>query len=51
VVHGGIMAVQALVDPMEHGHLPGDVAALFLVAAVLGYLTPRGVTAGARSVA
>ena len=45
LVHGGIMAVQALVDPMEHGHLPGDVAALFLVAAVLGYLTPRGVGA------
>ena len=41
VVHGGIMTVQALVDPSEHGHLPGDVAALFLVAAVLGYLTPR----------
>src|SRR5262245_12584594 len=51
VVHGGIMAVQALVDPMEHGHLPGDVAALFLVAAVLGYLTPRGVTVRAGSVA
>jgi hypothetical protein len=53
VVHGGIMAVQALVDPMEHGHLPGDVAGLFVVAAVLGYLTPRGVTAHAerRSVA
>src|SRR5262245_50064290 len=48
VVHGGIMAVQALVDPAEHGHLPGDVAALFLVAAVLGSLTPRGVTARAR---
>jgi len=44
VVHGGIMAVQAIVDPMERGHLPGDVAALFLVAAVLGLLTPRGVT-------
>jgi hypothetical protein len=42
VVHGGIMAVQAVVDPAEHGHLPGDVAALFLVAGVLGYLTPRG---------
>jgi hypothetical protein len=48
VVHGGIMAVQALVDPMEHGHLPGDVAALFLVAGVLGYLTPRGVGARQR---
>jgi FtsH-binding integral membrane protein len=44
VVHGGIMAVQAVVDPTEHGHLPGDVAALFLVAGVLAYLTPRGVT-------
>ena len=48
VVHGGIMAVQASVDPMEHGHLPGDVAALFLVAVVLGALTPRGVTLRAR---
>ena len=41
VVHGGIMTVQAIVDPAEHGHLPGDVAALFLVAIVLGILTPR----------
>jgi hypothetical protein len=32
------MAVQAIVDPAEHGHLPGDVAALFLVAIVLGVL-------------
>jgi len=48
VVHGGIMAVQAIADPMERGHLPGDVAALFLVAAVLGALTPRGVTARVR---
>jgi len=48
VVHGGIMAVQAVVDPAEHGHLPGDVAALFLVAIVLGALTPRGVLAQAR---
>jgi len=42
VVHGGIMAVQAIVDPAERGHLPGDVAALFLAAAVLAWLTPRG---------
>ncbi len=41
VVHAGIMAVQALVDPAERGHLPGDVAALLLVAGVLGALTPR----------
>jgi len=48
VVHGGIMAVQAIVDPMEHAHLPGDVAALFVVAGVLAALTPRGVVARAR---
>lgn len=48
VAHCGIMAVQALADPMERGHLPGDVAALFLVATVLGVLTPRGVTARLR---
>jgi hypothetical protein len=41
IVHGGIMAVQAVVDSHEHGHLAGDVPALFVVAAVLGYLTPR----------
>jgi len=43
-VHGGIMAVQAIVDPAERGHLPGDVLALLLVAVVLAILTPRGVT-------
>ncbi len=47
LVHGGIMAVQALVDPAERGHLPGDVAALLLVAIVLAVLTPRGVVAHA----
>jgi hypothetical protein len=41
VVHGGIMAVQAVVDPTEHGHLVGDVPALLLIAAVLAVLTPR----------
>ena len=40
VVHGGIMAVQAIGDDMERGHLVGDVPALFLVAAVLWYLSP-----------
>lgn len=40
-VHGGIMAVQAMVDPAERGHLLGDVPALLLVAIVLGVLTPR----------
>ena len=44
VVHGGIMAVQALADPTEHGHLVGDVPALFIVAATLAVLTPRKAT-------
>ena len=51
LVHGGIMAVQALVDPAERGHLLGDVPGLFLVAGVLAALTPRGVVARARSAA
>ena len=34
--------------PEPHGHLPGDVAALFFVALVLGWLTPRGVVPHAR---
>lgn len=40
VVHAVIMAVQAIGDPAERGHLVGDVPALLLVAAVLGYLGP-----------
>ncbi|NGX43218.1 MAG: hypothetical protein K940chlam7_01510 [Chlamydiae bacterium] len=42
VVHGAIMAVQAIVDPADLAHLYGDVPALFLVAIVLGLLMPRG---------
>ena len=45
LVHGAIMAVQAVVDPAERGHLPGDVAALFLVAA--GVEEPENHDAGA----
>jgi hypothetical protein len=40
-VHGGIMAVQALTQPGQMGHLVGDVPALFIVAAALAILTPR----------
>ena len=43
VVHGLIMAVQAVIDPAERGHLLGDVPALLLVAIVLGFLAPREV--------
>ena len=47
LVHGAIMAVQAAVDTSERGHLAGDVPALFIAAALLAYLTPRGVTTSA----
>ncbi|WP_448265886.1 hypothetical protein [Nostoc sp. DSM 114159] len=30
-------------DPVEQGHLFGDVPALFLVAIILGFLAPRKV--------
>ena len=42
VVHGAIMAAQALVDPADRINLLGDVAGLFLVAVVLCFLMPRG---------
>jgi len=35
------MAVQALGEPMERGHLIADVPALFLIAIVLAALMPR----------
>ncbi|HEU4438928.1 MAG TPA: DUF6632 domain-containing protein [Methylomirabilota bacterium] len=41
VVHAVIMALQAFQDPMERGHLAGDVPALLVVAIVLAALTPR----------
>ncbi len=41
VVHAAIMAVQAIGDQHEHGHLVGDVPALLLVAGVLWFLSPR----------
>ena len=42
VVHGAIMALQALDDSAERGHLLGDVPALFLIAVVLGVLMQMG---------
>lgn len=44
IVHAAIMALQAMGDGMEHGHLIGDVPALLLVAAVLWYLMPPRVS-------
>ena len=43
LVHAGIMDVQAVNAPAEHGHLLGDIPALILVAILLAVLTPRGV--------
>lgn len=37
-VHASIMLFQGLTDPLERGHLIGDVPALFAVAATLGLL-------------
>jgi hypothetical protein len=41
VVHGGIMAAQALADPRHIHHLLGDVLTLFAIAIALGVLMPR----------
>ena len=46
VVHAGIMAVQAINMPAEHGHLFGDVPALILGAVVLAILMPRRAAVG-----
>jgi hypothetical protein len=48
LVHGTIMGVQAILDPVERVHLVGDVAALWLVVILLGWLTPRGLVAQKR---
>jgi hypothetical protein len=41
IVHAGIMAIQALTNPQNAGHLIGDIPALLIIAAVLAILTPR----------
>lgn len=40
-VHGAIMAVQAVTQPGQLGHLAGDVPALLIAAVALAILTPR----------
>ncbi|MFI5058052.1 MAG: DUF6632 domain-containing protein [Candidatus Acidiferrales bacterium] len=42
LVHAGIMTVQAINAPSEHGHLLGDIPALAIVAVLLAAFTPRG---------
>lgn len=41
VAHGGIMAVQSFDGAHNMGHLYGDVLVLFVIAAVLAFLTPH----------
>jgi hypothetical protein len=41
IVHGGIMAIQAIVYPEHLGHLFGDVPVLLITAALFSWLTPR----------
>lgn len=41
VAHGATMAVQSFANAQHFSHLYGDVPALFIVAAVLGWLSPR----------
>lgn len=40
IVHGAVMAVQSVLNPMHIHHLYGDVPALFIIAAVLAFLSP-----------
>ncbi len=40
-VHGAVMAVQAMQNPMHVHHLYGDVPGLFVIAAVLALLSPE----------
>ena len=40
LVHAAIMAVQTFRNPSEHGHLLGDIPALFIVGVVLIALLP-----------
>ena len=51
LVHGAIMAVQALTQPEQMGHLVGDVPALLMVAVALAVVAPRGGSAPAMATA
>ena len=41
IVHGAVMAVQSVLNPMHVHHMYGDVLALFVIAAVLAFLSPE----------
>lgn len=40
IVHGAVMAVQSILNPMHIQHLYGDVPGLFIIAAALAFLSP-----------
>ena len=40
IVHGAVMSIQSMLNPMHVHHLYGDVPALFIIAAVLAFLSP-----------
>jgi hypothetical protein len=44
IVHGGTMAIQSMVNTEHWAHLYGDVPALFIAAALLGWLSPQAFT-------
>lgn len=41
VAHAVVMTYSAIIDPLERGHLVGDIPALVIVALVFGILMPR----------
>ena len=41
IVHAAVMALQSVQNPMHVHHLYGDVPALFVLAAVLAFLSPQ----------
>ena len=41
LVHGLIMLMQAMSDPMDEANMMGDIPALIAIALILAWLTPR----------
>ena len=41
IVRGAVMAVQSVQNPIHVHHLYGDIPALFIIAAVLAFLSPQ----------
>ena len=41
IAHGAVMAIQSVQNSMHVHHLYGDVPALFVIAAVLAFLSPQ----------